>query len=142
MSAQEQHTILTNNISTAQLLEHPDFDFTATVPETASATDEANKELLKHYNILIFLGTWCGDSRQLLPEIYAYFKKLGVPEEDITYYGLDETKLSSDRWEDTYHIEFVPTVIFTDKKSGQEKGRIVEHFTENIYKDIYNILQP
>lgn len=141
MSAQE-HTILTNKITTAQLLEHSDFDFTASIPETVPAIDAENKKLLQSCKMIIFLGTWCSDSRQLLPEIHAYFIKLGVPENDITYYGLDETKLSSDKWEDTYKIEFVPTIVFIDKKSGQERGRIVEHFNENIYQDVYNTLQP
>jgi len=141
MSAQE-HIILTNKITAAQLLEHSDFDFTAPVPESPAATDRENRELLKQYNIIVFLGTWCGDSRELLPEIYAYFRKLEIPQNDITYYGLDETKLSSDQWEDTYNIEFVPTILFIDKKSGEEKGRIVERFEDSIYNDIHTLLQP
>lgn len=138
--AQHNH-MLTNTIPVDSLLSHESFDFSFdgyTVPEDI---DAANTALLKEYKIIIFLGTWCSDSQIMLPEIYHYLKSR-IPAEDITYYGLDETKLSSNQWEEQYNIEFVPTVIFMDKATGAEKGRIIEYYKEDLYNDIHKILQP
>jgi thiol-disulfide isomerase/thioredoxin len=87
------------------------------------------------------LGTWCSDSQMLIPDLYHYLKRQNKAPQDIVYYGLDESKTSSEKWEEQYDINFVPTIIFIDKQTGVEKGRIIEHLQSDLATDIYNILQ-
>lgn len=137
--SQTKHfNMLTNEINFDSLKNHVQFNFSNTTPSSLSAIDSLNMTVINNYDIKIFLGTWCSDSQELVPIIDNYLKSIGY--QNIYYYGLDELKQSSDKQEETYKIEFVPTVIFIDKLTGEEKGRIVERFSNNIETDIQNLL--
>lgn len=85
---------------------------------------------------LIFLGTWCGDSRREVPRFY---KVVDMAEfSDVRIVGLDRKKKSPDGTESGYHIERVPTFIFF--KNDKEIGRIVETPTTTLEEDISRIL--
>src|SRR5690606_20540708 len=96
MTAQ-QDRVLINKIDTKELLLHPAFDFepagTDNPPVIPEDIYKENRTLLKNCKIIVFLGTWCGDSQALIPEIYYYFQGQLASADDIIYYGLDETKM-------------------------------------------------
>lgn len=87
---------------------------------------------------VVFLGTWCGDSRREVPHFMRIAEKSGIPTERIRYYGLDRTKKSPDGLTDAYRIERVPTFIFL--MGGKEIGRIVELPRSTLEGDLFEIL--
>lgn len=139
---QAQHKeILLNTIQEDSLLSHEYFNFQNQENINVTDKDEENWQQLAAYKVIVFLGTWCSDSQELLPIIHQYFQASPYTKPEVIYYGLDETKSSPDKWETKYKVEFVPTIILIDHVSGAEKGRIVERFTDNISEDLNSILK-
>lgn len=87
---------------------------------------------------LIFLGTWCPDSRREVPRFLKVADEIGIPQERIKLYALDRTKISEDGLSKQYHIERVPTFIFL--KHGEEIGRITEAPEKSVEQDMLMIL--
>lgn len=140
--SQNKHfNTLTNEINLDSLKQHAlfHFDEQQIIPNN---TDTLIKQWMHEYRVIIFLGTWCSDSQELLPQIHNYFTFLNLPESDVIYYGLEENKTSTNKWEEQFNVTFVPTIIIVDKTTGKEKGRIVERFTSSLTEDLYEILKP
>ncbi|WP_040281154.1 thioredoxin family protein [Psychroserpens damuponensis] len=97
---------------------------------------------LKDYQILAFMGTWCGDSRQEVPKFYKILEACEFPEEQLTVIALSGKsnmyKQSPNHREAGLNIHRVPTFIFM--KNGKEMNRIVEHPVESFEKDMLNIV--
>jgi thiol-disulfide isomerase/thioredoxin len=91
------------------------------------------------YKILVFGGTWCSDTRDLLPKLFKCSDQVNVSRTDISVYLLDEKKTSPEGLEKKYNITNVPTFIVM--KDGQEKGRITESVTYSIEKDLLKIMR-
>src|SRR5512140_714893 len=87
---------------------------------------------------LVFLGTWCPDSRREVPRFLKVADEAGIPQERIRLYALDRTKKSDDGLTDKYHIERIPTFVFL--KKGEEIGRITEAPEKSIEQDMLFIL--
>jgi thiol-disulfide isomerase/thioredoxin len=87
---------------------------------------------------IVFLGTWCPDSRREVPHFLKVADEAGIPPERIKLYALDRTKKSDDGLTDQYHIERIPTFIFL--KHGEEIGRITEVPEKSIEQDMLMIL--
>ncbi|MBI5472541.1 MAG: thioredoxin family protein [Ignavibacteriae bacterium] len=85
-------------------------------------------EMIKSFNadidVIVVLGTWCGDSKRQVPRFLKIVDQVGIPQNRIRYYGVDRTKKSADGVADQYQIEKVPTFIFFH--AGREIGRIIE----------------
>jgi thiol-disulfide isomerase/thioredoxin len=94
--------------------------------------------LHKGVEILVVLGTWCGDSKREVPRFWKIADLAGIPPSAIKYYGVDRSKRSADGVTDTFRIEKVPTFIFV--KQGMEIGRIVESPKNSIEEDMLVIL--
>jgi thiol-disulfide isomerase/thioredoxin len=75
--------------------------------------------------MIIFGGTWCEDTQNLLPKFYKLIDKSGFPESRITLVAVDKQKTTVNNLHITYHITNVPTFIVL--KSGKEIGRVVEY---------------
>ncbi len=73
---------------------------------------------------VIFLGTWCHDSHQLLPKYLTLFETSGIAESQITLIGTDRAKTTIGNLHKAYNIVSVPTLIVY--KGGKEIDRIVE----------------
>jgi thiol-disulfide isomerase/thioredoxin len=91
-----------------------------------------NAELVKQYsagkdgvNLIVFGGTWCGDTQILLPKFFATTDAAGVAENHITLIGVDRDKKSLFNLTDAFAITNVPTFIVM--KDGKEVGRVVEY---------------
>jgi len=82
----------------------------------------ANKDSI---NILVFGGTWCGDTKHLLPNFIATTDAAGLPASHLTLIGVDRNKKTLFNLSETFNITNVPTFIVL--KNGKEICRVVEY---------------
>ncbi|HYO22024.1 MAG TPA: thioredoxin family protein, partial [Flavisolibacter sp.] len=76
-------------------------------------------------NLVVFGGTWCGDTKALLPKFFATTDAAGFPENGITLIGVDRSKKTLFNLAEAFGITNVPTFIVM--KDGKEVGRVVEY---------------
>ena len=76
-------------------------------------------------HIVIFGGTWCEDTQNLLPVFYRLADKSGLPDSSITFIGVDRNKQTLDNLSGAFNIINVPTFIVMH--DGKEVGRVVEY---------------
>ncbi|MEW5674898.1 thioredoxin family protein [Flavobacterium enshiense] len=98
-------------------------------------------ELKKHTDdvtITVFLGTWCEDSQQKVPEFYKVLDAIDFDTEKVTLIMVDKSKTTPEKLENGLNIANVPTFIF--HKDGKEIHRIVESYMESAEKDMLKIL--
>lgn len=80
----------------------------------------------KHkFHVIIFGGTWCEDTHNLLPVFYRLADKSGLPDSSITLIGVDRDKQTLDNLSAAFSIVNVPTFIIMH--DGKEVGRVVEY---------------
>lgn len=100
------------------------------------------KEKLTEYNIKLFLGTWCGDSKRESPRFIKILETADFPMEQLEIIALDyrkgHYKTSPTGEEKGLNIIKVPTIIFF--KNGKEVNRIVESPLETLEEDIAQIV--
>ncbi|CAL2058756.1 thioredoxin family protein [Tenacibaculum sp. 190524A05c] len=108
--------------------------------------DKIIKELKKDlngYEIKVFFGSWCGDSKRNLPVFYKVIEEAGLPKENLKVYALDRKKeaykQSPNKDEKGLNIHRVPTFIIY--KGGKEVNRIVEHPKETFERDLLKIVR-
>lgn len=82
----------------------------------------ANKDSI---NIIVFGGTWCGDTRSLLPKFFSLTDAAGFSQDRITMLGVDRSKKTQHHLTEAFGIVNVPTFIIM--KNGKEVGRVVEY---------------
>jgi thiol-disulfide isomerase/thioredoxin len=97
---------------------------------------------LKTYSIKLFMGTWCGDSKQEVPRLYKVLEACNFPMEQLSVVAVSRQasmyKQSPEHEEAGLNIHRVPTIIFY--KNFQEVNRIVEHPIQSFEEDIKNII--
>ena len=94
--------------------------------------------LSQNISFVVFLGTWCGDSKREVPHFLKIIDKAKISSNKIIMYGLDRSKKSGDGMTDKYNILRVPTIIVLNGE--EELGRIVEFPQETLEKDLAEIL--
>ncbi|MDQ6609209.1 MAG: hypothetical protein M3Y85_05255, partial [Bacteroidota bacterium] len=62
-------------------------------------------------NLIIFGGTWCGDTKHLLPQFFTTTDAAGFPENRITLIGVDRSKKTLYNLSEAFNITNVPTFI-------------------------------
>lgn len=93
------------------------------VPEpSALQAFRANKDSI---NILAFGGTWCSDTKNILPKFYLITDAAGVAPDRITLLGVDRNKKTIQHLSEAFNVTRVPTFIIL--KNGKEIGRVVEY---------------
>jgi thiol-disulfide isomerase/thioredoxin len=106
------------------------------------ATISKFKNELKNYQILIFLGTWCGDSKREVPRFLKILDIANFPDKNLKIVALDSRKEhykkspTGEEW--GLNIQRVPTFIFY--KNGKEINRIIETPNTKLEEDILAIL--
>ena len=75
--------------------------------------------------IVAFGGTWCGDTKFILPKLFALTDAAGIPADHITVIGVDHNKKTIQHLSETFNIINVPTIIIM--KNGKELGRVIEY---------------
>lgn len=76
-------------------------------------------------NFVVFGGTWCGDTKSLLPKFFAVTDAAGYTDSHITLIGVDRNKKTLYNLAEAFGITNVPTFIVM--KNGKELGRVVEY---------------
>jgi len=93
----------------------------------------------RKFRVVVFGGTWCEDTQNLLPKFYQLVDASGYPESKITLIAVDRKKQTINNLHTLYKINNVPTFIVT--KDGKEVGRVVEYGTEgDITKELGKII--
>jgi thiol-disulfide isomerase/thioredoxin len=77
------------------------------------------------FSMIVFGGTWCGDTKNLLPVFYRLVDKSGYPDNKITLIGVDRSKHTIEDLHTKWNIINVPTFIVI--ANGKEVGRVVEY---------------
>jgi thiol-disulfide isomerase/thioredoxin len=74
---------------------------------------------------VIFGGTWCEDTQFILPKFFKLQEQAAIPDNSISFYGVDRAKKTLGNLNDAFKITNVPTIIVM--KDGKEVGRVVEY---------------
>jgi len=105
--------------------------------------DEKNLKLLQfylpQYTMVVFLGTWCDDSHNLIPKLEKVLEYCRYPKTKLTMYGVDRDKTNIGGEYKKYGITNVPTIILF--KDNTEVGRITETVKTSIEADLSAIIQ-
>jgi len=90
-------------------------------------------------NIVAFGGTWCGDTKTILPKFFVLADAAGLSQDRITLLGVDHSKKTIEHLSEAFGITNVPTIIVM--KNGKEMGRVVEYGHTGLFdKDLAEIL--
>lgn len=91
-----------------------------------------NADVVKQYaaakdsvSFFVFGGTWCEDTKHLLPNFMATTDAAGIPANRITLVGVDREKKTLFNLSEVFNVTLVPTIIVL--KNGKEIGRVVEY---------------
>lgn len=90
----------------------------------AGAVDALRKNADK-INLVVFSGTWCSDSKNIIPKFFALLDTAGFSLNRVTLIGTDRTKKTLGHLAEAFNIVSVPTIIVM--KDGKEAGRVVEY---------------
>jgi len=107
-----------------------------------SNTADQLKPLLKNKRFLIFMGTWCGDSRREVPRMYKILDYCGVKASQIQLITMNNHdtayKQSPGHEEKGLNLHRVPDLLVFD--NDHEQGRIVESPVVSLEKDLLAIV--
>jgi len=90
-----------------------------------AAAIAAFQEKKDQFTMIVFGGTWCHDTQNLLPVFYRLVDKSGYPESRIQLIMTDRKKETIKDLHKKYNITNVPTFIVFH--NGKEVGRVVEY---------------
>ncbi|MBW7951421.1 MAG: thioredoxin family protein [Chitinophagaceae bacterium] len=93
-------------------------------PDDANAVN-AFEEKKDKFQVLIFGGTWCEDTKNLLPLFYKLADKSNYSEKNILLVAVDRTKVAVKDLHKKYNLQLLPTFIVL--RNGIEVGRVVEY---------------
>jgi len=80
--------------------------------------------LMTNVEIVVTIGTWCGDSKEHLPAFMRILKEMDFVFSKVTLIALDRNFDGGEAGLRPYNTEKVPTFIFF--REGNELGRIIE----------------
>ncbi|WP_348661835.1 thioredoxin family protein [Croceibacter atlanticus] len=102
--------------------------------ETAAAISK----YINDYDIKVFMGTWCSDSKRETPKLYKLLEESGYNIANLEVISVDRKKVTPNNLQEGYDIIKVPTIIFS--KNGKEVNRFVEYAQETLAEDILKIV--
>lgn len=115
--------------------------YTKNSEDYKSNLSEEDARNLHDVEVKVFLGTWCGDTKYLVPKFIKTWKQMGLDYENLELIALhnegDKYKQGPNGETEGYNIHRVPTFIFS--KADQEIGRIVERAVFDLDTDILQI---
>lgn len=123
----EEKKLLKGFITRQQLSEDPDFAWYGETLKYFKPNKEAVATIAEKaydYQILLFLGTWCHDSHQIVPKYLATLEAAEFPDHRMVIIALDRQKTGHGNLHRPLNIVNVPTIMVM--KDGVEVGRIVE----------------
>lgn len=95
----------------------------------------------KPVKVLVFLGTWCPDSRREVPRFLKALAKAHNPSSiAVKLIAVNRSKIDAENLSKKYKITRVPTFVVFSNQS--EVGRIVEYPKVSMEGDFVKILKP
>ena len=91
------------------------------------------------YQLVVFLGTWCADTHELLPRFFKVLQQINYPLDKVVLYGVERDKTTRSAEVKKYNVVSLPTFIVLDQ-AGNEKGRITESVNKSIESDLVKIV--
>jgi len=92
-------------------------------PDTA--TLNAFERAKGKVQFVVFGGTWCEDTQFILPKFFKIQEKSGIPDDAVTFFGVNRNKKTLGNISEAFNVTLVPTIIVM--KNGKEIGRVVEY---------------
>ena len=83
------------------------------------------KATTQKLQFVVFSGTWCEDTQFILPRFFKLQEMGNVPDNNITFFGVNRSKKTLGNITNAFGIINVPTIIIM--KEGKEAGRVVEY---------------
>jgi thiol-disulfide isomerase/thioredoxin len=100
------------------------------------------KNKMEQKQFLIFMGTWCGDSKREVPRMLKILDYCGVRPEQVKIIMVSNAdslyKQSPNHEEKGLNIMRVPTMIVYE--NATEINRLIEYPVESLEKDLFKIL--
>lgn len=75
--------------------------------------------------LIVFAGTWCSDTKYILPKLFALTDAATFSQDRVTLIGVDRNKKTISHLSEALGVINVPTIIVM--KEGKEVGRVVEY---------------
>lgn len=98
---------------------------------------------LHHYRLLIFIGTWCSDTKDLLPKLFKVLQQANIATGNLMMVGMDRKKTTitreGKRLVKKYKAKTLPAFVVIDE-NGDEVGRIEESANKSVEEDLVNII--
>lgn len=89
--------------------------------------------------LIVFMGTWCEDSHNIIPKFYSLLDAAGFSDKRVSLIGVDREKKTLSHLTEALNITNVPTIIVM--KKGKEMGRVVEYGKYGLFdKELAEIL--
>jgi len=135
--------VYNGRFSFEDLFKEPTFDWLKSGEKNYtpdSAAIQFLKASLNQYKLVVFLGTWCDDSQNLIPKLYRTLKLSGYSFDNYEMYGVDRSKETKTGAHSLYKIDKVPTIILIEK-DNKEAGRIVEVVKKSIESDLMTLIK-
>ena len=110
--------------------------------EDYKPNNDTIQELKKWKNdiyFVVFAGTWCDDTKDLLPKFYKAASEAEFTTKEVTLYLVDRDKKSADGAAQLLHIDKVPTIVVF--RSGRMIGRIEETVSKPIEQVILDLVK-
>ena len=98
------------------------------------------REIDGQLKIVMFLGTWCPDSKREAPKLLKLLEAANNPNISLDLYAVTTSMEDGAGLVKTYGIRAVPTMIFF--RGGRELGRIIESPATTMEKDFLKIIGP
>ena len=101
---------------------------------------DAMRAAVGKVKFIVFGGTWCSDTRYILPKFFKLQDVSGFPDADISFFATDRSKKTIGNITNILGVTHVPTLIVM--KEGKEIGRVVEYGTTGEWdKELIEILK-
>ncbi len=132
-------TVLLGGLSESQILEAlPAWKSVYEAYKPDSAAVAVLRAVTTPVEIVVFLGTWCPDSKREVPRFMKALDQAKNPKLRVKYYGVPHGFRENDDTAAQYRIEAVPTFIV--RVGAREIGRVVERAELGIEQDLAQIL--
>ncbi len=90
--------------------------------------------------LIVFGGTWCVDTKYILPKLFSLIDAASFSQDHITLIGVDRNKKTISHLSEALGVIYVPTIIVM--KDGKELGRVVEYGKTGVWdKELGDIIK-
>ncbi len=101
--------------------------------------EKIDTNALNETDIVVFMGTWCHDSKREVPRLYKILDGINYDYSKFEIIGLKKNKTGYFKDYSKFNVKNTPTLIFFQNK--REIGRIIEKPKKSLESDIQIILK-